>query len=40
MVVIGGDTIRIGEDEKIVVLKTAVWNVLVAAIRSGQFGRV
>jgi hypothetical protein len=39
-VVIDGDTIRIGEDENIVVLKKAEWNVLVGAIQSGQLGRV
>ena len=36
----GGDTIRIGEDENIVVLKKAEWNVLVDAIKSGRVGRV
>jgi hypothetical protein len=39
-VVIEGDTIRIGEDPNIVVLKKEEWNVLVDAIRSGQLGRV
>ena len=39
-VVIEGDTIRIGEDENIVVLQKAEWNVLVDAIQSGQLGRV
>ena len=39
-VVIDGDTIRIGEDENIVVLTKAEWNVLVDAIQSGQLGRV
>ena len=39
-VVIDGDTIRIGEDENIVILKKAEWNVLVEAIQSGQLGRV
>ncbi len=39
-VVIDGDTIRIGEDENIVLLKRAEWNVLVDAIQSGQLGRV
>ena len=39
-VVIDGDTIRIGEDENIVVLKKAEWNVLVDAIKSGRLGRV
>jgi hypothetical protein len=38
-VVIDGDTIRIGEDD-IVVLKRAEWNVLVNAIQSGQIGRL
>ena len=33
-VVIEGDTIRIGEDENIVVLQKAEWNVLVDAIQS------
>lgn len=37
-VVIDGDTIRIGEDTNLVVLKKEEWNVLVAAIRSGQLG--
>ena len=37
-VVIDGDTIRIGEDENIVVLKKNEWN--VDAIQSGQLGRV
>jgi len=35
-----GDTIRIGEDENIVVLKKAEWNVLVDAIKSGRLDRV
>ena len=39
-VVIDGDTIRVGEDENIVVLKKDEWNVLVDAIQSGQLGRV
>ena len=39
-VVIAGETIRIGEDENIVVLQKAEWNVLVDAIQSGQLGRV
>ena len=39
-VVIDGDTIRIGEDENIVLLKRAEWNVLVDAIQSGQLGQV
>ena len=39
-VIIEGDTIRIGEDENLVTLKKAEWNVLVAAIQSGQLGRV
>jgi hypothetical protein len=39
-VVIDGDTILIGEDENIVVLKKAEWNVLVDVIHSGQLGRV
>jgi hypothetical protein len=39
-VVIDGDTIRIGEDENLVVLQKDEWNVLVDAVRSGQLGRV
>jgi len=39
-VVIDGDTIRIGEDENIVLLKRVEWNVLVDAIQSGQLGQV
>jgi hypothetical protein len=39
-VVVDGDTIRIGEDENLVVLKKTEWNVLVEAIQSGQLGRV
>lgn len=39
-VAIDGDTIRIGEDENIVVLKKAEWNVLVEAIQSGRLGQV
>jgi len=39
-VVIDGNTIRIGEDKNIVILKKAEWNVLVEAIQSGQLGRV
>jgi hypothetical protein len=39
-VVIDGDTVRIGEDENIVVLKRAEWNVLVEAIQSGALGRL
>jgi hypothetical protein len=38
-VVIEGDTIRIGEEANLVVLKKDEWNVLVDAIRSGQLGR-
>lgn len=39
-VVMEGDTIRIGEDTNVVVLKKAEWNVLVDAIKSGRVGRV
>ena len=39
-VVIDGDTIRIGEDENIVILKKAEWNVLVELIQSGQLVKV
>jgi hypothetical protein len=39
-VALEGDTIRIGEDPNIVVLKKAEWNVLVDAIKSGRLGRV
>lgn len=36
-VVIGGDTIRIGEDENTVVLNKPEWNVLVEAIQSASW---
>lgn len=39
-VVIDGDTVRIGEDQNIVVLKKEEWNVLIDAVQSGQLGRV
>lgn len=39
-VVLEGDTIRIGEDDNVVVLQKAEWNVLVKAITSGRLGRV
>jgi hypothetical protein len=39
-VVLDSDTIRIGEDDNVVVLKKADWNVLVDAITSGRLGRV
>ena len=39
-VALEGDTIRIGEDTNVVVLKKAEWNVLVDAIQSGRLGRV
>ena len=39
-VVIDGDTVRIGEDENIVLLKKEEWNVLVDAIHTGQLGRL
>ena len=39
-VVLEGDTVRIGEDDNIVVLKKTEWNVLVDAITSGRLGRV
>ena len=35
-----GDTIRIGEDANVVVLKKGEWNVLVDAIKSGRLDRV
>jgi hypothetical protein len=35
-----GDTIRIGEDNNVVVLKKAEWNQLVDAIKSGRLSRV
>src|SRR5439155_11715646 len=38
-VVMEGDTIRIGEDANVVVLKKAEWNVLVDAIKSGRLDR-
>ena len=37
-VVFDGDTIRIGEDENVVVLKKEEWNVLVEVIQSGKVG--
>jgi hypothetical protein len=39
-IVMDGDTIRIGEDENVVVLKKEEWNVLVDVIKSGRVGRV
>jgi hypothetical protein len=39
-IVMEGDTIRIGEDKNVVVLKKAEWNVLVDVIKSGRVGRV
>ncbi len=39
-VVIDGDTVRIGEDANIVLLKKEEWNVLVDAIHTGQLGRL
>jgi hypothetical protein len=39
-IVMEGDTIRIGEDQNVVVLKKAEWNVLVDVIKSGRVGRV
>ncbi len=33
---IKGDTVRIGEERNLVVLKSDEWNVLVELIRSGQ----
>ena len=39
-VVMEGDTIRIGEDQNVVVLRKAEWNVLVDAIKSGRLDRV
>ena len=39
-VVLEGETIRIGEDDNVVVLEKAEWNVLVDAITSGRLGRV
>lgn len=35
-----GDTVRIGEDKNVVVLKKDEWNVLVDVIKSGRVGRV
>lgn len=37
---VGGDEVRIGEAENLVVLKKAEWNVLVELIQSGQFGKL
>jgi hypothetical protein len=39
-VVIEGDSVLIGEDENVVTLKKAEWNVLVDAIQSGQLGKL
>jgi len=39
-VVIEGETVRIGEDENIVVLKKSEWNALVDAVQSGQPARM
>ena len=39
-VVIEGETVRIGEDENIVVLKKSEWNALVDAVQSGQLARM
>ena len=39
-VIIEDDTVRIGEDENLVTLKKAEWDVLVDAIQSGQLERV
>jgi len=39
-IVMEGDTVRIGEDKNVVVLKKAEWNVLVEVIKSGRVGRV
>ena len=39
-VVLEGDTIRIGEDDNVVVLQKAEWNILVEAITSGRLGRI
>jgi transcription initiation factor IIF auxiliary subunit len=39
-VVIEGETVCIGEDENIVVLKTSEWNALVDAVQSGQLARM
>ena len=39
-VVLEGDTIRIGEDDNVVVLKKAEWNLLVESITSGRLGRI
>jgi len=35
-----GDTIRIGEEKNVVVLKKTEWNPLVDAIKSGRLSRV
>jgi hypothetical protein len=39
-IVMDGDTIRIGEDENVVVLRKEEWNVLVDVLKSGRVGRV
>jgi hypothetical protein len=39
-VVIEGETVRIGENENIVVLKASEWNALVDAVQSGQLARM
>ena len=39
-VVIDGDTVRIGEDDNVVLLKKEEWNVLVDSIHTGRLGRL
>jgi hypothetical protein len=39
-IVMEGDTIRLGENQDVVVLKQAEWNVVVDVIKSGRVGRV
>jgi hypothetical protein len=39
-VVIEGDTVRIGEDANMAILRKEEWNVLVDLIHSGQLQRV
>jgi len=39
-IVIEVDTVRIDEDNNVVVLKKAEWNVLVDVIKSGRVGRL
>jgi hypothetical protein len=39
-IVMEGDTVSIGEDTNVVVLKKTEWNVLVDVIKSGRVGQL